>query len=176
MAEEQGTPQVDYAALTTSLLNALGARQERAENGVVRSFSEQYGVSEAELKEIVANAKKEKDSKPTEAQQKQIDAALERANNMLISAEVKSIGSTMGLKDADVAKGLLDMSKITVKEDGTVEGVKAQLEELRKNKDYLFAAEVKKPMKTGMRQSQGEAQKGKFDDANAALRQVFGKG
>lgn len=179
MAEENGgqnpQPQVDYAALTTSLLNALGARQERAENAVIRSFAEQNGVSESDLKQIVADWKKEKDSKPTEAQQKQIDAALDRANSLLISAEVKSVGASMGLKDAEVALSLLDRSKITVKDDGKVEGVKDQLEALKKSKDYLFAAEHK-PVKTGMRQSQGEAQKGKFDDANAALRQVFGKG
>lgn len=166
-------PQVDYAALTSSLLNALGARQERAENAVVRSFSEQYGMSEAELKELVKKDREAKASQPTEAQQKQIDAAMERANSLLISAEVKTIGATMGLKDPDVALSLLDRKKITVKDDGKVEGVKEQLEALKKEKSYFFDAE--KPIKTGMRQSKGE-QKGKFDDANAALRAVLGKG
>lgn len=181
MAEEQKapeapvTPQVDYAALTTTLLNALGARQERAENGVVRSFAEQYGMTEGEVKTLLSEARKERDSKPTDAQQKQIDAAMERANTLLISAEVKTVGATMGLRDPDVALSLLDRKKITVKEDGKVEGVKEQLEALKKNKEYFFDAE--KPVKTGMRQTKGGGDKsGKYDEANAALRAVLGKG
>lgn len=164
--------QQSQVEILTSLLNAIGGRQERAANAVVRSFSEQYGYSEDELKELIRKDREAKASQPTEAQQKQIDAAMERANTLLISAEVKALGATMGLKDPDVALSLLDRKKITVKDDGKVEGVKEQLEALKKEKAYFFDAE--KPIKTGMRQSKGE--KGKFDDANAALRAVLGKG
>ena len=165
---------VDMAALTVALTNALTARTERAENGLVRSFAEQYGMSEGEIKQILADARKAKDTTPTAEQQKQINAALERANGMLISAEVKTLGAAMGLRDADVALSLLDRTKIKVGDDGKVEGVQDQLDALKKAKEYLFAA-AEKPTRTGMRQAQGDPKSGKYDAANAALRAVLGK-
>lgn len=176
--QQQGAqqPAIDYAALTNSLMSALSARQERAENGVVRSFAEQYGMSETEVKTILSEARKNKDNTPTAEQQKQIDAALAKANERLLSAEVTAVGSTMGLVDPAVALSLLDRSKIKIEDDGKVSGVKEALDALKTEKAYLFPAAVEKPKRTGMRQAQGEPSKGQHDDINSALRAVLGKG
>lgn len=60
MAEENSgqnpQPQVNYAALTTSLLNALDARQDRADNAVIQSFAEQNDVSESDLSAALGRA------------------------------------------------------------------------------------------------------------------------
>ncbi len=113
-AQQQSAPApVDVGQLANSLLDALDNRNRRTENGVVRSYAQQYGMTEAEVSEILAKARNERNSKPTEAQQAQIDAALGKANERLVAAEVKAVGATLGLLDADVALTLIDRKKIS---------------------------------------------------------------
>jgi len=175
--QQQSAPApVDVGQLANSLLDALDNRNRRTENGVVRSYAQQYGMTEAEVSEILAKARNERNSKPTEAQQAQIDAALGKANERLVAAEVKAVGATLGLLDTDVALALIDRKKITVKDDGSVEGVKDALESLKASKSYLFGAKTETPKKTGMRQTQGSTTGGKTTDSvNDALRSLFGR-
>ncbi len=128
------------ANLSDLLIRALEARTERAEKSVTRSISEQYGVSEEELTGIVNRYKAEKANQLPEAAQKQIREATEKAHGMMIAAEVRALGAQMGLVDADVALQLLDRSKVSVSENGKVEGVKDALEALKTAKPYLFGA------------------------------------
>ena len=134
-------------------------------------------MTEAEVSEILAKARNERNSKPTEAQQAQIDAALGKANERLVAAEVKAVGATLGLLDTDVALALIDRKKITVKDDGSVEGVKDALEALKASKSYLFGAKSEPAKKTGMRQTQGGGATGErsTESANDALRSLFGR-
>ena len=60
-----------------------------------------------------------------------------RANDRLIRSEIKFISSTLGVVDPDVAFQLLDKSKVQIKEDGSISGVKEALETLLKAKPYL---------------------------------------
>lgn len=60
-----------------------------------------------------------------------------RANDRLIRSEIKFISSTLGVVDPDVAFQLLDKSKVQIKEDGSISGVKEALEALLKAKPYL---------------------------------------
>lgn len=60
-----------------------------------------------------------------------------RANQKLIKAEVKSISSTLGIIDPDIAFKLIDVSSMKVRDDGTVEGVKEALEALLREKPFL---------------------------------------
>ena len=60
-----------------------------------------------------------------------------RANDRLIRSEIKFISSTLGVVDPDVAFQLLDKSKVQIKEDGNISGVKEALEALLKAKPYL---------------------------------------
>ena len=169
MAEENGNNQEKQFSVD-EFAAAVAGRIQRAENSVVRSYSEQYGMDESEIRKILDKAKAEKEQKPTAAQQAIIDKAIENANTRLIAAEVKATGATMGIVDAEVALSLIDKSKIRVKDDGSVEGVKESLDALKTSKPYLFAAQ--EPKKTGMRQTQGDNNK----DINAALRSVLKKG
>ena len=173
MEENKQTSQPSSDQIVASLLSAIESRTQRAENGIIRSFQEQYGMSEAELKELVQKHKAEVSSKPTEAQQKAMDEAMSRANARLIASEVKVIGKDMGLVDGDVALSLMDKSKVKVNDDGSVEGVKEALEALQKTKGYLFA-EKQTPKRTGMRQTQ-EAGDDKASQFNKALRSALGK-
>lgn len=146
-AEAQGAPaqQVNQAGqipanLADTLIQALEARTARAEKSVTRSIAEQYGVSEEELTGIVNRYKAEKANQLPEAAQKQIREATEKAHGMMIAAEVRAMGAQMGLVDAETALLLLDKSKVSVSEDGKVEGVKDALEALKTAKPYLFGA------------------------------------
>ena len=52
-------------------------------------------------------------------------------------------------KNAKAIKALLDPSKLTLKDDGTVEGLDTALEALRKSDGYLFTVEETHPKGTG---------------------------
>lgn len=130
------TPKAEDIA--TSLLSALEARTQRAERSVARSFSEQYGMTEKEINAILAKAKADKDAQLPEAAQNAIKEQTEKANKKLITAEVKSIGASMGLLDADTALLLMKRDGVTVDDDGNVSGVKEALEALETEKAYLF--------------------------------------
>ena len=71
-----------------------------------------------------------------EAQAKAQEAE-KRANERLVRAEVISLATDMGLVDADAALALMDRTDVTVKDDGTVDGVKEALEALVAAKPWL---------------------------------------
>lgn len=122
-----------------ALLRAVEARTQRAEKSVLKSLADQYGLNEAEVTALLDKAKADKAKElPAEAK-RQIEEAQEAAKNVLITADVRTVGAEMGLADADTAMLLIDKSKITV--DGTkVTGVKEQLEALKAAKPFLFPA------------------------------------
>lgn len=127
--------------LAQAFANALDNRTLRAERSVARSFAEQYGMTEAEVTALLENAKAEKAKViPPEVQQ-QIDAATERANGILIAAEVKSVCAELGFIDADVASAIMDKSAVKVDENGKVNGVKEALEALKAAKPFLCASQ-----------------------------------
>ena len=127
--------------IAAALLTALETRQQRTERSVAKSFSEQYGLSETEISDILARAKAEKEAKIPEAAQAEITKQLERANGLLIAADVRAKGAALGLVDADTALLLLDKSKIKVDDKGIVTGTEEALNDLQSSKAYLFAAQ-----------------------------------
>lgn len=127
--------------IAAALLTALETRQQRTERSVAKSFSEQYGLSETEISDILARAKAEKEAKIPEAAQAEITKQLERANGLLIAADVRAKGAALGLVDADTALLLLDKSKIKVDDKGIVTGTEETLKDLQSSKAYLFAAQ-----------------------------------
>ena len=68
---------------------------------------------------------------------KKAQEAEKRANERLVRAEVISLATDMGLIDADAALALMDRTDVTVKDDGTVDGVKEALEALVVAKPWL---------------------------------------
>ena len=125
--------------IAASLLTALDARQQRAERSVVKSYSEQYGLSEQEINSILAQAKAEKDAQLPEAAQNAIREKTNMVNRKLITAEVRAIGAGMGLVDPDTALLLINQDAIKVDDEGNVTGVKEALEALETSKGYLFS-------------------------------------
>lgn len=166
---QQATPE----QIAASIIQSIESRNRRSENGIVKSYAEQYGMTEAEVASILEKEKHRRATELSPEQQKSVQAQIAKANERLISAEVKSIGASIGLIDTDAAAVLMDKTKITVKDDGTVEGVKDALEALRKSKPYMFGSST--PPKTGMRQRGTEVQANPNAEANAALRELFGK-
>jgi|GEM_PF-3130431 len=72
----------------------------------------------------------------TAAQQAAQDAE-KRANEKLIRAEVKSISADLNIIDAEAAYLFADKAAFSVKEDGSVEGVREALEKVIQEKPYL---------------------------------------
>lgn len=127
--------------IAAAFLTALETRTQRAERSVVKSFSEQYGMSEEEIGTILAQAKAEKDKKLPEAAQAEVNKQIAQAHKLLITAEVKSKGAAMGLVDADTALLLMSMDNVKVDEQGSVTGVEDALKALQTAKPFLFAAQ-----------------------------------
>lgn len=130
------SPNMDTLAQT--LIDAVQKRTARAENSVVKSIADQYGMNEAEVAAILSKARDEKAKALPDDVQKRIDEANERGKKRLIRSEVKALGNAMGLADVDAAMMMMDMSKITVADDDEVQGVQEQLDALKTAKAWLF--------------------------------------
>lgn len=63
----------------------------------------------------------------------------QRYTDRMIQAELKVVGTALNLIDLEAAEKLVDKTTFTVKEDGTVEGVKEALEKLAEEKSYLVS-------------------------------------
>jgi len=125
-------------------LEALQAELASAQ----RRIAELNKESEKHRKEadaIKAAKQAEEDAKKTETEKlaekiaaltREKEEAIQRANAKLIKAEILAKASKF--IDGDVVYALLDKSKITVADDGTIEGVDALLDELAKAKPHLL--------------------------------------
>jgi len=74
------------------------------------------------------------------AQQQALAQATQRAQQMLITAEIKAQAAALGIVDPDAAAKLADLSGVKVGDDGTVTGVREALEALLQAKPYLKAS------------------------------------
>lgn len=126
--------------MAAALLSALDSRTKRAETSVLKSMAEQYGMAESELSQILETEKAKRAAQLPPEQQQLVNQQITQAHTMLITADVKSIGTGMGLVDAEAAMLLLDQSGIKVDEKGSVTGTKEALEALQTAKPYLFTA------------------------------------
>ena len=135
----QATPKAEDIA--NALVAALETRTQRAERSVTKSFAEQYGLSEEEINGILAKAKAEKDAKIPEAAQAEVNKQIAQAHKLLITAEVKAKGGSMGLVDADTALLLMNMENVKVDDKGAVSGVEDALNALKEAKPFLFTAQ-----------------------------------
>lgn len=127
--------------IANALVAALEARTQRAERSVTKSFAEQYGLSNEEINGILAKAKAEKDAKIPEAAQAEVNKQIAQAHKLLITAEVKAKGGSMGLVDADTALLLMNMENVKVDDKGAVSGVEDALNALKEAKPFLFTAQ-----------------------------------
>ena len=142
-ANSQQTAGNQQGAVTVSaedIAAALDARHQRTERSVIRSFAERNGVSVEEITKLVSDYKAQQAAAiPADVQQR-IDERLRTADNRLISAEVRAVGTEPHIIDIDAAFALMDKSGVKVGEDGSVTGVKEALEALTAAKPYLVKA------------------------------------
>lgn len=145
----QGAGTVSAESIAAALIPALDARQERAERSVIKSFAEQNGVSVEEIAQLVSDYKaKQAAAIPADVQQR-IDERLRTADNRLISAEVRAVGSELNIIDIDAAFALMDKTGVKVGDDGSVTGVKEALEALATAKPWLVKQAAPSPSGTG---------------------------
>ena len=125
-------------------LESYKAKLESAEKriGELNKESEKHR-KQADEWQKAKQAEEDAKLSETEKLKKQLDevnaakeSVLKTANDRLVSAEIKSKSDKF--IDPDVVLALVDRSKITVKDDGTIEGVTAALDELAKNKPILL--------------------------------------
>lgn len=123
----------------------------------VKKLRDEAAGNRVKLRELETNSKKQQqellkqvlgvlgiDPDPNQEFEKQLSAAQsaaqeaqKKANDKLIRAELKYVGSELGLVDMDVAYLLLDKEAISVGDDGSVEGMKEALEQVISAKPYL---------------------------------------
>lgn len=134
---KQGAAPLDYDKLAQTILGAAETRADRATKGVIKSMADQYGLTEDEATTLFEKARDAKKAQLPPERQKEIDDVLQKANDRLIAAEVKTVAVELKIVDYDAALALMDKSKIKVDEKGEVTGVKEALEALTKAKPYL---------------------------------------
>ena len=165
-------PQGNTEQLVQTLIAAIDNRQQRAEKSVLKSMAQQYGLEESELTTMLEDARKQKQNQLPDHVQKQITDATNRANGLLIAAEVKSLGAAMGLVDADVALQLMNREAVKVDDKGVVSGVQDAMNALKEQKPYLFGQSAK-PGAWG--QQQGNPAPGEKSERDEMREAMFGK-
>ena len=110
------------------------------ETGQQRTFSYDY-VKElrAENAHYRTKAKEQEElaAMATKAANEAIASAKADADARIIRAELKAAAMKSGMLDADGLK-LADLTKVSLKDDGTIDGVEEMLSDLKKSKPYLF--------------------------------------
>lgn len=107
-------------------------REEAKENRLARKAAEEERDNLAlKFKDVIGLKPEDplKDESITlykENLTKNMNAALEKANERLLQAEIKSLDGY----DVKLVSRLLDRSKVTIEEDGTIKGLKEAVEEL----------------------------------------------
>lgn len=145
--EQPQRPPIDAERIADALMTSLDTRQQQAERLVVASFARQNNMTVEEVNDLLAAHRKQQQDVIPAAVQARIDERMKAADNRLISAEVKAIGSELHLIDIDAAFALMDRSGISVGEDGAVTGVKEALEALAQAKPWLVKSSA--PAGTG---------------------------
>ena len=149
-AQQNSAPAAaDAGVIAAAVMNALDTRQQRTERSVIKSFAEQNGVSVEEITKLVTDYKaKQATAIPADVQQR-IDERMRTADNRLISAEVRAVGTELNIIDIDAAFALMDKTGVKVGDDGSVTGVKEALEALATARPWLVKQAAPSPSGTG---------------------------
>lgn len=142
---QQATPEIDYGKIE-AMINK-GTQQK--ENAILKSFFEQQGMTEEEIKTAISSYKTEQGRKAEE--QKNAYADMQRENESLkaqilqsnINAKATDIGLDMGVDKNAVAYliKMADLSKtVNEKNEISEEAIKNAFEEVLKNVPALKAS------------------------------------
>jgi hypothetical protein len=187
-------------------IEGADALQEDIEKGIGKSFvaRSDFNTKSEELKALATKVegleKTIKDSgdaaqKLSELQAKyDTDTAALKAESakvklsFLVDAELAKAGA----RNAKAVKGLLDLEAVKLADDGSVEGLKDQLEAIKANKDTSFLFTTSTPPRTGTPPATGDPKPEPKPDSlgasiakeisaqggqsNSTLAKLFGKG
>lgn len=106
-------------------------RELREENKSHRLANQELTTKLTVAEAAQANAAKDLETKLSEAQNSN--------NQRVLLAELKVAAKDAGLIDLDALK-LADLSKVVLKDDGTIEGVDTLFKGLKESKPYLFGS------------------------------------
>lgn len=109
----------------------------------IDSLKQQLEQRDKDLKELKKNTPEDLTQKLSELQKK-YDNDTKSLNDQMAELKMSNaikMSIAKDSKDVDIVAGLLDRTKLTLKEDGTVEGLADQVKELRASKSFLFNAE-----------------------------------
>lgn len=176
---QQGGAGLSTEKIAEALVAALDARQKRAETSVLRSFAEQYGMTEDEVKGILDTEKQKRDAEIPPEAKKQIEAerkALEKRQNELngriVNTVIREKAAALGCVDIDAALVLVDREHIAIGDDEKVIGVEEALADLKDAKAYLFGAQPKDKATGGY--GTGLQHGTEHPDDDAAIRKALG--
>lgn len=124
----------------------------------------QQAARAKELEKAQADAEEKalKDQKKFEELAEKRASELEQARKenekLRIDTALTAKLATAKVVDADAALQLVDRSKLSIKEDGTVEGVDAAIESLQSERGYLFTNQGATPQAVGSPTNAGQGQ------------------
>ena len=129
MSETTVTPTVTVTPPANETFSKDYVRELREENKGWRLKASEHEQAAKDAAAAVTAAKAEADAKIAEA--------TTAAQARIIRAEIKAAAVKAGMIDMDGLK-MLDLSKLTLNDDGEVDGADALLEAAKKVKPYLF--------------------------------------
>ena len=138
-AAPQNAPSVTPSAadIAGEVMAAIEKRSQRLEGSITKSVAEKYGMTDEEVNALLAAEKQKRDNALPASVQKQLDDAMNAANERLIAAEIRVQAAALGFVDADDAIRLLARDNVKVSDKGDVTGVKEALEALAQAKPHL---------------------------------------
>jgi len=104
----------------------------------LREENKAHRLTNSELAAKLKTSDESLNGLKTESEAK-LTAAQKASNERLLLAELKVAAKDAGLIDLDALK-LADLTKVVLKDDGTIEGVDTLFKGLKETKPYLFGA------------------------------------
>lgn len=125
-------------------------RELREENKAHRLSNQELAAKLKVAEDAKANADKDVATKLSEAQK--------ASNQRVLMAELKVAAKEAGLIDLDALK-LADLSKVVLKDDGTIDGVDTLFKGLKESKPYLFGSSSSSSQEKTPEKKEPEAKK-----------------
>lgn len=143
--------------IANALLSALESRTQRAERGVIKSFSEQYGMSEDEAVSILQNHRNQKDNASAELDKIKNEfadykAQVESEKTAAVKREaVKAALIESGANEKYIAKMMKDVNldEIALDKDGKLDKAKELVETVKTDWADFFGTVGEKPANIG---------------------------
>jgi len=163
------TQQVTASGETPEALKAIIAKQEAAlKEANKEAAARRKQVESFEAKEAAATEAGKTETQKLNDQiaklQAERDGAVTLAQDRLIRSSAVSEAARLQFRDPADALSFIDKAKLKVADDGTVDGLTAQLEALAKAKPYLLATTLfglQSPSNPGSGAQQGETREQK---------------